>query len=203
MRHTSECLASLLITDHKKFILPYNRIIQSSNFVTKCYFCFPEKLHKNYLGRGSLNCQVSQPIQASSLDTAKFFTLLCPHGDRVLWRDYIPCKFRLALQCFFSVPMFFLGVQEYVSKYKMKDSDTYFEEGGEAYCNQFPRSLKSDFLVRRNMYMLTDSVLSSAADKPFLKLFLRLVQKNSKCNLSLFVPADTISTEGCRHRLLR
>ena len=40
--------------------------------------------------------------------------------------------------------------------------------------------------------MPRDSVLSSAADKPFLELFLRLVQKNSKCNLSLFVPADTI-----------
>ena len=42
------------------------------------------------------------------------------------------------------------------------------------------------------MYMLTDSVLSSAADKPFLELFLRSVQKNSKCDLNLFVPADTI-----------
>lgn len=44
----------------------------------------------------------------------------------------------------------------------------------------------------RNMYMPTESVLSWAADKPFLELFLRLEEKNSKCNLSLFVPADII-----------
>lgn len=52
------------------------------------------------------------------------------------------------------VPTHFCGAEENIPKHKMTDSDTYltFEngEGKKAYYNQFPRSLKSDFLVRRN-----------------------------------------------------
>lgn len=125
----------------------------------------------------------------------KFFTLLCvvseffggiTHPVHLDWPFHV-FFFSLSVDALFNC----LGTHSKV----MIDSDTYFwGRRGEKYCNQLPRSLKSDFLVRRNMYMPRDSLLSSAADKPFLELFLRLVQKNSKCNLSLFVPADTIWT---------
>lgn len=65
-------------------------------------------------------------------------------------------------------------------------------EREKAHYNQLPRNVKSDCPGRRHIYMHTDSESCLVGDKPFLEPYLRLAEKNSKCNLSLFVPADTI-----------